>query len=102
MSTAAVSSNSIYQELQSFFSQRRSDIKQLGKDLQSGDLTAAQQDYQDLQTLGSRVLSRMAAPTPPRRANKTSKTSALRCSPETWRVQSKLFLLCIRPLFFRR
>src|ERR1700751_4100207 len=52
MSTAAVSSNSIYNELQSFFSQRRSDIKQLGKDLQSGDLTAAQQDYQNLQTLG--------------------------------------------------
>lgn len=52
MSTAAVSSNSIYQELRSFFSQRRSDIKQLGKDLQSGDLTAAQHDYQDIQTLG--------------------------------------------------
>lgn len=52
MSTAAVSSNSIYNELQSFFSQRRSEMKQLGKDLQSGDLTAAQHDYQNLQTLG--------------------------------------------------
>jgi hypothetical protein len=52
MSTAAVSSNSIYQELQSFFSERRSDLQKLGKDLKSGDLTAAQQDYQTLQSLG--------------------------------------------------
>jgi hypothetical protein len=52
MSTAAVSSNSIYQELQSFYQQRRSDLQQLGKDLQSGDLTDAQQEYQALQSLG--------------------------------------------------
>lgn len=52
MSTAAVSSNSIYQELQSFYQQRRSDLQQLGNDLKSGDLTDAQQEYQALQTLG--------------------------------------------------
>jgi hypothetical protein len=52
MSTAAVSANSIYQELQSFYQQRRSDLQQLGKDLKSGDLTDAQQEYQALQTLG--------------------------------------------------
>ncbi len=44
MSTAAVSSNSIYQELRSYFQQRRSDLQQLGKDLQSGDLSSAQQE----------------------------------------------------------
>jgi hypothetical protein len=52
MSTAAVTSSSIYQELWTFFQSRRSDLQQLGKDLKSGDLTKAQQDYQTLQTLG--------------------------------------------------
>jgi len=52
MSTAAVSSSSIYQELQSFFQTRRSDLQQLGQSLQSGDLAGAQQEYQALQTLG--------------------------------------------------
>ena len=52
MSTAAVSSNSIYQELQQYFQQRRSDLQQLGKDIKSGDLSDAQQEYQALQTLG--------------------------------------------------
>ena len=53
MSTAAVSSNSIYQQLQQYFQQRRSDLQQLGKDIKSGDLSDAQQEYQALQTLGS-------------------------------------------------
>lgn len=52
MSTAAVSSNSIYQQLQQYFQQRRSDLQQLGKDIKSGDLSDAQQEYQALQTLG--------------------------------------------------
>jgi hypothetical protein len=52
MSTTAVASSSIYQELRTFFQSRRSDLQQLGKDLKSGDLTKAQQDYQTLQTLG--------------------------------------------------
>ena len=52
MSIAPVASNSIHQELQSFFDHRRSGLQQLGKDLKSGDLTAAQQDYQSLQALG--------------------------------------------------
>ncbi len=52
MSTTAVSSNSIYQELRTFFQSRRSDLQHLGNDLKSGDLTKAQQDYQALQTLG--------------------------------------------------
>jgi hypothetical protein len=52
MSTVPVASNSIYTELKSFFDHRRSDLQQLGKDLKSGDLTAAQQDYQTLQSLG--------------------------------------------------
>lgn len=52
MSTTPVATNSIRQELQTFFNNRRSDLRQLAKDLQSGDLTAAQQDYQTLQSLG--------------------------------------------------
>ena len=52
MSTAAVSSSSIYQELQTYFQQRSGDIQQLGQALQEGDLTGAQQEYQTLQALG--------------------------------------------------
>jgi hypothetical protein len=52
MSIAAVSSSSIYQELQSFSQQRAADVQQLGKDLTAGNLANAQQDYTTLQTLG--------------------------------------------------
>ena len=53
MSTAAVSSSSsIYQELQSFFQQRTSDVAQLGKDLTAGNVATAQQDFATLQSLG--------------------------------------------------
>jgi hypothetical protein len=51
MSTAAVSSSSIYQELQSYFQQRQGDLQQLGKALQSGDLAGAQQEFSAIQTL---------------------------------------------------
>ncbi len=51
MATAAVSSNSIYQELQQYFQQRGSDQQALGQALQSGDLAGAQQEYNALQTL---------------------------------------------------
>lgn len=52
MSTAAVSTSSIYQELQSYFQQRGSDLQQLGQALQSGDLAGAQQEFSAIQTLG--------------------------------------------------
>lgn len=52
MSTAAVISSSIYQELQSYFQQRNSDLQQLGQSLQSGDLAGAQQEFNAIQTLG--------------------------------------------------
>jgi hypothetical protein len=52
MSMLPIVSNSSHQELQSFFDHRRSGLQQLAKDLQSGDLTTAQQDYQELVTLG--------------------------------------------------
>ena len=52
MSTAAVSTSSIYQELQSYFRQRGSDLQQLGQALQSGDLAGAQQEFSAIQTLG--------------------------------------------------
>jgi hypothetical protein len=52
MATAAVSSNSLYQELQTFFQQRGSDLQQLGQSLKSGDLAGAQKEYAALQALG--------------------------------------------------
>ncbi len=52
MSTAAVSTSSIYQELQAYFQQRGSDLQQLGKALQSGDLAGAQQEFAAIQNLG--------------------------------------------------
>src|SRR5260370_28094122 len=52
MSTAAVSTNSLYQELQAYFQQRGSDLQQLGKALQSGDLAGAQQEFSAIQNLG--------------------------------------------------
>ncbi|MGA3091702.1 MAG: hypothetical protein ABSD75_24090 [Terriglobales bacterium] len=52
MSTAAVSSSSIYQELQGFYQSRQADLQQLGSDLQSGNLNNAQQDYNALVALG--------------------------------------------------
>src|SRR6266446_3898099 len=52
MSTTAVSSLSIFQELQSFYQNRQTDLKQLGSALQSGDLAGAQQAYSALAVLG--------------------------------------------------
>ncbi len=52
MSTAAVSTSSIYQELQAYFQQRGSDLQQLGQSLQAGDLAGAQQEYNTIQALG--------------------------------------------------
>jgi hypothetical protein len=52
MSTAAISTQSIYQELQSFYQDRQADLSQLGSALQSGDLASAQQAFNDLVTLG--------------------------------------------------
>lgn len=52
MSTQAVTSSSIYQELQTFYQTRQSDLQALGSALQSGDLKAAQQAYSQLVSLG--------------------------------------------------
>jgi hypothetical protein len=52
MSTTAISSGSIYQELQAYFQQRGSDVTQLGQDLTSGNLANARQDFATLQSLG--------------------------------------------------
>jgi hypothetical protein len=52
MSTAAVSSNSIYQELQAYFQQRGSDQKTLGQALKAGDLAGAQKEFAAIQALG--------------------------------------------------
>jgi hypothetical protein len=51
MSIAAVSSSLVNQVSPGYFQQRKADLQQLSKDLQSGNLTAAQQDYSAIQTL---------------------------------------------------
>jgi hypothetical protein len=51
MSTAAVSTSSLYQQLQTYFQTRQSDLQQLGQDLQNNDLTDAQQEFSAVQTL---------------------------------------------------
>jgi hypothetical protein len=48
----AVSSSSIFQELQSFYQSRQADLKQLGNALHNGDLSGAQQAYNSLAVLG--------------------------------------------------
>src|SRR5271166_2567735 len=52
MSTAAVSTQSIQQELQSFYQNVRTDLKELGSALKSGDLKGAQQAYTTLAAAG--------------------------------------------------
>ena len=52
MSTQAVSSSSLYQEIRSFYQNRGSDMKSLGNALNSGDLSAAQDAFSDLVALG--------------------------------------------------
>jgi hypothetical protein len=52
MSTSAVSSASLYQQLQSYFQSRTSDLKQLGQALDQGNLSAAQTAYNNIVTLG--------------------------------------------------
>ncbi len=51
MSTAAISNNLVTSQVSSYFQQRRADLQQLSQDLQSGNLTAAQQDFSAIQTL---------------------------------------------------
>lgn len=51
MSTSAVSVNLVNQQSEGYFQQRRADLSQLSQDLQSGNLSAAQQDYTTLQSL---------------------------------------------------
>jgi hypothetical protein len=52
MSTSAVSSSSLYQQLQSYFQTRNSDVQQLGQALQQGNLSAAQTAFNNIQSLG--------------------------------------------------
>ncbi|MGA9305397.1 MAG: hypothetical protein WBW31_08340 [Candidatus Sulfotelmatobacter sp.] len=52
MSTAAISSSSIYQQTEQYFQTRQSDLQQLGQALQSGDLADAQTAYNNIIQLG--------------------------------------------------
>jgi hypothetical protein len=52
MSTASVSTASLFQQLQSFYQQRQTDVQTLGKDLQAGDLADAQTEFTAIQALG--------------------------------------------------
>ena len=52
MSTAAISSSSIYQQTEQYFQTRQSDLQQLGQALQSGNLADAQTAYNNIVQLG--------------------------------------------------
>jgi len=52
MSTSAVSSTSLNQQLQSYFQTRNSDVQQLGQSLTSGNLAKAQVAYNNITALG--------------------------------------------------
>jgi hypothetical protein len=52
MSTSAVSSSSLSQQLQQYFQTRESDLKQLGQALSSGNLDAAQTSFNSIVSLG--------------------------------------------------
>ena len=54
MSTTAISSLSIPFKLGEYIKARHQDLNKLGQALQSGDLTAAQQDCAEIQKLGKR------------------------------------------------
>jgi activator of HSP90 ATPase len=49
--TSGTSGTSTHEELKAYFKQRNADLKQLGQDLQSGDLTDAEQEFQDIVSL---------------------------------------------------
>ena len=51
MSTTGTPTSSLYQELQTYFHQRSSDLQQLGQALQKGDLAVAQQEFKVIQDL---------------------------------------------------
>jgi hypothetical protein len=52
MSTSAVSSTSLNQQLTQYFQTRQTDLQQLGQALRSGDLAGAQAAYNNITTLG--------------------------------------------------
>lgn len=52
MSTSAISSSSLNQQLQSYFKTRNSDVQQLGQALSSGNLANAQVAYNNITALG--------------------------------------------------
>jgi hypothetical protein len=52
MSTSAISSASLYQEIQQYYQTRQSDLKQLGEALQSGDLAGAKAAFNAIVALG--------------------------------------------------
>jgi hypothetical protein len=52
MSTSAVSSSSLSQQLQAYFQTRKTDVQQLGQALSSGNLSSAQTAYNAISTLG--------------------------------------------------
>lgn len=52
MSTFAVSSSTLSQQLQQYFQNRESDLKQLGQALRSGNLTEAQSEFNSITSLG--------------------------------------------------
>jgi hypothetical protein len=69
MSTSAVSSTSLNQQLTQYFQTRQTDLQQLGQALRSGDLAGAQTAYNNITTLGqSGPFAGQSVPCEPARA----------------------------------
>lgn len=62
MSTSAVSSASLSQQLEQYFQTRRGDLQQLGQALAQGNLSGAQTAYNNIVTLGQSGPSSTGAP----------------------------------------
>jgi hypothetical protein len=52
MSTSPVSTGSLNQQIHEYFQTRQSDLQQLGQDLQAGNTSAAQSDFNNIVSLG--------------------------------------------------
>jgi hypothetical protein len=88
MSTAAVSSGSIQQQLQQYFQTRSTDLQQLGQALTSGSLSDAQTAYNSIVSLGQGGPFAGGNPFKPS-ASRTSPPSDKLCNRETWPGHSK-------------
>lgn len=94
MSTSAVSSSSLNQQLQTYFQGRQSDQHQLGQALQSGDVSEAETDFNNITALGQNGPFPPGNRTRTASASRISLPSAKPCRAGTWRALNRLLVNC--------